>query len=147
MAKLKKELNIELQYGIKSIEELSFSLNDSIEFNEDAIGIPIKFSIDFKEAEDEVIFLVEIGYVDQNSDIEFYSIKVKNTFTLIGLKKYRTKKPGTYDLPDQFMALLLGISISHCRALMSNHLNGTKFEILVLPILNPSELIKSAKAV
>jgi hypothetical protein len=58
-------------------------------------------------------------------------------------KLNQPENPDQINIPDNILVMLLSISISHTRALMSQSVLGSKFQDVIIPLINPSNLIST----
>lgn len=57
------------------------------------------------------------------------------------LKEYYNKKEKRLILPEIFEATIIGLSISHTRAMFVSRAAGTFLEHVYIPILNPKDFL------
>jgi phage-related minor tail protein len=66
----------------------------------------------------------------------------QNVFTIQELAKMVvSENQDLINIPDNILTMLLSISISHTRALMSQSALGSKFQDIIIPIVNPGDLV------
>ena len=83
---------------------------------------------------------MSIDFITKEDNTIFMSSRISNLFFVPTLNKYENPQtPNIYKLPDQMLVIILSISITHARALISRNAVGTKFADIYLPIINPTE--------
>ncbi|MGA2669391.1 MAG: hypothetical protein ABSF32_10845 [Ignavibacteria bacterium] len=84
-------------------------------------------------------------FLDSDKKIELGSIQVENVYTIDDLKNYYIEKENRLNLPSNFEATLISISIAHTRAIMHTKCAGTFLQNALLPLLNPTDFLKIAE--
>ena len=75
-------------------------------------------------------------------DVLFMEGTSQNVFSVLELHRMVvSENKDLINIPDNILVMLLSISISHTRALMSQSALGTKFQDIIIPIVNPGELM------
>jgi hypothetical protein len=75
-------------------------------------------------------------------DLLFMEGTSQNVFTIQELAKMVvSENQDLINIPDNILTMLLSISISHTRALMSQSALGSKFQDIIIPIVNPGDLV------
>ncbi len=82
-------------------------------------------------------------FLDKDKKIELGEIAISNIFEIKDLKSYLDEKGNSLNLPAPFEASIIGISLSHTRAIFITKCAGTFLQNAVIPILNPSEFLKN----
>ncbi|BDX38456.1 hypothetical protein CYCD_18110 [Tenuifilaceae bacterium CYCD] len=142
---------IDLQIGIKEINEISFS-NKPLPISEDEVvlgknlvyGIGLNININLDE---ELITLrLLVNYTLTNNEI-VTSLESEIVFHIINLrnavKQYEDKK--RVNIVDDLMATLLGVSIGTARGILSTKTRGSQMAKFPLPIINAKDLISQMK--
>ncbi|MBZ9731149.1 hypothetical protein LB467_15750 [Salegentibacter sp. JZCK2] len=66
----------------------------------------------------------------------------RTVFFIKDLNKLLNSEDNSYDLPNNFLLQLLGISFSHSRALLATELQSTAYaDKFILPVVNPGILL------
>lgn len=141
--KVAKPKEVEIEYGIKSIKEVSYSISDSVSVTEKELELSIATKVEFVVKTNEIIITPLIKYIDLKSKKEILKIEVSNIFGVKNMKKFERKnksEKATFDFPDDFINSLVGLSISHSRAFLSKNASMTKLEKFILPLIPPSDL-------
>jgi hypothetical protein len=111
-----------------SPEELKINMQQMIQYSLADLTITLDLTISFQTA-DDVLIMEGTGH---------------NIFTIQELPiMIIPENPDQINIPDNILATLLSISISHTRALMSQSALGSKFQDIMVPLVNPSNLISS----
>jgi len=134
----------ELHIAIAGIKELAFEIDETIEIPSiEKIGINFEQSMNPILEESKLELLLTFRFYslgEENND--FLKIKTSNIFMVQELKSFVTETKDTYNFPDLLLITILGLSISHTRALLAKCTQGTKFDGFFIPIVNPTELAK-----
>lgn len=140
---IKKEKEIEIEYGVKSIREISYSIVDSVAFSEKDLQLSVSTNVEFLVKTNEINITPLIIYSIAKSKKEILKIEVLNVFGVKNMKKFEKKNSTNksfYDFPEDFIDSLVGVSISHSRAFLAKNTSGTKLEKFILPLLRSSDL-------
>lgn len=142
---------IDLQIGIKEINEISFS-NKPLPISEDEVvfgknlvyGIGLNININLDE---ELITLrLLVNYTLTNNEI-VTSLESEIVFHIINLrnavKQDEDKK--RVNIVDDLMATLLGVSIGTARGILSTKTRGSQMAKFPLPIINAKDVISQMK--
>lgn len=81
-------------------------------------------------------------FLDKEKKTELGNISISNIFEINNLNEFVNEKENSLNLPDSFEASIIGISLSHTRAIFITKCAGTFLQNAVMPILNPSEFLK-----
>ncbi len=73
------------------------------------------------------------------------NINISNIFDVKSLGDFLNEKDNILYLPPAFEASIIGISLSHSRAIFITKCAGTFLQNAVMPILNPTEFMKINK--
>ena len=84
-------------------------------------------------------------FLDIEKKFELGYIQVKNVYTIEDLKNYYIEKENRLNLPSNFEATLISISLAHTRAIMHTKCAGTFLQNALLPLLNPADFLKIAE--
>jgi hypothetical protein len=134
-----------LTYRVLRVKDTAFSVNEilydpafTLSKTQVRINCELKFNIDVNY----VIFELNPLYLYEYPDKEeiFASINVHNAFEVNDVKSFI--KDGKLYLPPALLITLMGISISHTRALFSKSIEGTAYSGIVLPLVDPVAFCK-----
>lgn len=140
----KKKADVNIEYGIKSIKEVSYSMNDSMPTVAKDLELSISTKVEFVVKSNEIVITPLIKYSNAKFKKEVLKIEVSNVFGVKNMKKFELKsraKEPTYNFPEDFMNSLIGVSISHSRAFLAKNTSGTKLEKFILPMMRVSDLV------
>lgn len=145
----KKNIEIEL----KEIKEITFNskslpetignvvLGENIQ-----LGLQLSIGIDLEKNQFELGTRILFVLTETNQNIlEFESAIIFNVKNLASAVK--TSDIEGYNIDDNFLSTLAGISIGTNRGILYEKTKGTQLAKLHLPIINPKELIKQMKEV
>lgn len=136
---------VQIDYGIKEINELNISFPNTNVLIDSPLELGVKFVFDFDVELNEISIIMEFRYLKMPDSIEIFSMKVESVFHCGNLVQFKkTDDSNDFDLPPDFASLLLGISISHSRALISKELKGSSLDRFILPIMNPKEMLEKS---
>ncbi|MBL7127447.1 MAG: hypothetical protein ISS16_00505 [Ignavibacteria bacterium] len=81
-------------------------------------------------------------FLDENKKIRLGNILTANIFEVQDLKEYYNKQEKRLILPEIFEATIIGLSISHTRAMFASRTAGTFLEHVYIPVLNPRDFLR-----
>jgi hypothetical protein len=135
-------MNIKPVYiAVKRIKDIYFSINEQL-FVPDPnkiVKIELGQRIGFALEHNLVNFILRIFYHYVGDPEILVDTQVENLFEVSDLRDYLTKD-GIIILPADLITSIVGISLSHGRALMCKNTIGTKWEEVILPITNPRDV-------
>jgi len=132
----------EIHIAIAGIKELAFQIDDTDELPDMRhIGINFEQSMNVLLQESKIEFNLSIRvFAQEESEKNLISIKTMNSFFIKELIDFSTETENMFNLPDILLITILGLSISHTRALLATRTQGTKFDAFYIPIVNPTDL-------
>lgn len=134
-----KQINI----GIKKIKEIEFFINEDITLkNPQEFNIRFELTTNIILAENYVEMVLSAIFSAGSDDNVFLKIRTSNLFIILELSSFHNVENDSFDIPDNALVTLLSLSISHTRALLAKNSIGTKFSELIIPIVNPTEVLK-----
>jgi len=141
-----KEENSELiTFRILRVKDTAFTINENFYLNDKSpTDIKVSVNCELKTNIDVNLIIVEIFafyYYDTLVENQLASIIVQTAFNITDLKNYETEQ--RLKLPPHFLVTLVSISLSHTRALFSKNIDGTAFNGMIMPLINPEEFSKS----
>ncbi len=132
---------ITIQVGLKKIKDIEFSVNEEIKVKGD-FGLNISQHTNFNIPDKIIELILEIDFFTKDNQ-HFLHSKTSNQFHVPNIEEFKTSEnPEEYNLPEPLLVTILGLSISHSRALIAKNSLGTIFSEIYLPIVNPVELAK-----
>ncbi len=133
----------QVNIAVKKIKDIEFFINEELESTNPLIpNISFELTINCDLKEKSVEMLLSTIFVDPNNGNILMKIKTSNVFLFLELANYYKPDTNEFNIPDNVMVTFLSLSISHSRALLSKNAMGTKFADLIIPIVNPSEILK-----
>lgn len=136
-----QHLNNKTDIEVKRIKELAFYINESI-FDPNAstpLRIELQQRLAFYIPNNIVDFTLRVYYHFPNSkpnEDVLMDIHVQNIFEIEDLGKYQIEET-KIKLPPEFIITIIGLSISHTRALLAKNIAGTAFQDQMMAIINP----------
>ena len=143
---MKKEEN-KIGYKISKIQTVKFEFKEVDQNIVDEIfkeNTPVKINLNFninidKEKSEITIDVNTILPEDSNNNYVIHS--GRTSFKVLNIEEFYDNENKKFSFPDNFLIQLLGLSFSHCRALLSVELSRTNFkDQYFLPVVNPNEL-------
>lgn len=149
---MKKEKNIKpVMFKIKGIQLLSFNIELKKEFIDKEVSDKKTFQNHIFDIQctnntilNEGLIIIETNvnvFLDESKKIRLGNILTANIFEVQNLKEYYNKKEKRLILPEIFEATIIGLSISHTRAMFVSRAAGTFLEHVYIPILNPKDFL------
>lgn len=125
---------------ILNIKDIEFFVDETLDSVLQAeVSIEQSLRIDIPTKTFEIILTVSF----LNNNYVFMRGKTSNTFEILEMDQLIPKDENDkIDLPEDTLAIILGLSLSHTRALMAKNGAGTKFSNILLPILDPKVVAK-----
>ncbi len=131
-----------INIGIRKIRETEFFADDSITLSSDS-AINFSFQLDtlVRAESKELEMVLTVFYIVDEK--QFLRMKTTNIFHIVEMDLLYEKEANSYNIPDNVLATMLGLSITHTRALLAKASLGTKFADIYIPIVNPTELMRN----
>lgn len=138
-------MSTNITFRILRVKDISFTVNEILydpNYPTDKTQVRVNCELKFNVEDNYVIIEMIPSYLYEYPDREikehiFATITVHNTFLFNDVKSFM--KGDQLYLPTEVLVSLIGISISHTRALFSKSLDGTAFNGIVLPLIDPLE--------
>ena len=144
-----------IEFGIKGIFVTNFNINLKEEFiQKEQIGdTPFSdfvYEVNCKNdahipSEMIVVETTVKVFLDKEKKIELGYLQIENIFAVKDLKSLYKESENKLELPAEFEASLIGISLSHTRAILLTKCAGTFLQYAILPIFRPMDFLKSKK--
>jgi hypothetical protein len=129
-----KDISFEIKENLfrENDEIIRFHIGHKIGFNSEINFVNLKLMVlySYPDAPNEIVFKIEVENVFEISNLNMYLPKAKD-ITSENMK-----------VPSEILIAIVGISISHTRALLAKNLSGTAFGDIYLPVLSSLELAK-----
>lgn len=133
----------DFKYAIRGVRLISFFANeDLIRKPEDTVFSSMNAKIGFNLERGFVKLALRAWYHYDNDNTELAAAEVDNIFSVENLERYIDEN-NELNLPPQIWVNIVGVSISHTRALFSHSLAGTGYQDVVLAIMNPVETARA----
>jgi len=128
--------------NIKKVRLTAFKINEEVDTpNVHLQKINMQQMIQYSLADLTITLDLTISF-STSEDLLFMEGTSRNVFTIQELAKMvASENQDLINIPDNILAMMLSISISHTRALMSQSALGSKFQDIIIPIVNPGDLI------
>ena len=133
--------------SVRRIKEISFFIDEPLiakrlNGKEGLINFQIGLQLSFT-ADVNVVFLLSriFCHLNDSPDEILSEIQVQNIFEIAELKRFQTG-PAELVLPEQLIMSMVGVSISHARALMAKNIIGTPLQENNLGLVNSYELAR-----
>lgn len=130
------------QIGVKiqDIKDFSFFVKEDLFRKDSEVQISLKHGLAFDVSKRLINVLVSIIYFYDNPETMVAEIQVMNIFEINSFDGLLAEN-GTINLPEELMAILLPLSVTHARALFSKHLAGSVYSKVILPIMGVNDLL------
>jgi len=139
MSELKES---EIHIAIAGIKELAFQIDEADVLPDMRhIGINFEQGMNVLVEEHKIEFNLTVRvFAQEETEKNLISIRTLNTFYVKELKDFATDTENLFNFPDVLLITILGLSISHTRALLATRTQGTRFDSFYIPIVNPTDL-------
>jgi hypothetical protein len=130
-------------FAIKKVKDIYFSINEQYYVPDPnkivriELGERIGFNLEFNLV--NFILRIFFHYVDE-PDI-LVDFHVENIFEVANLKQFENKNEVVI-LPPKLITSIVGLSLSHGRALLLKNTSGTRWQDIILPVTNPEDAAK-----
>lgn len=141
MSEIQDSPTSSVSLGIKTIKVLESSYQDDLSFELAQVQIGYQFSLHVDVPNNTISVSVHVDYWIGNKENMLASIEVENVFFLENLSQFDTGNK-QISIPDSILGTILGIATSHTRALLAQHLAGSKLANHLFPIIPIAQLIK-----
>ena len=129
-----------IEYRILRVKDISFEVNEELynkSYSPEQTQVRINCEIKYNTEANYVILALNgiYLYVVDEKDQIFADIIVHNVFEIKNIIRF--VKGTELILPPKILVPLMGYSLSHTRALFSKCIDGTAFNGLTLPLIEP----------
>lgn len=133
-----------IRYGIRGISLEDFTLDEENPAGDNKMTFTIRIRLSFNPEEQQLIMIPEGKFMDKENQSDLVRAAVKTIFEVQGLADYVSEKDGEkqLNLPDEFMFSMANMALDHTRAILSYKLQDTKFENLLMPVIDPADILK-----
>ncbi|RFM26197.1 hypothetical protein [Deminuibacter soli] len=126
---------------VRRIKDFAFFVNESMFDQEKIQTIEVRFQhkLDIMQA---ISFTLRTVFIYPGVDDLIADLHVENVFAVNNLEQYSDGKGG-YNLPHDLLAIIVGESVSHSRALFQKNIAGTAFQGLNIPMVDAIQMTQS----
>lgn len=124
---------------IRDIKDVSFFVKEEY-FRKEKVQIALGHRLGFDTENRLINVLVSITYFYDNPEVVVAEIQVMNIFEINSFDGLLSEDNSIH-LPEELMAILLPLSVTHARALFSKHLAGSAYSGVILPLMGISDLL------
>lgn len=139
---------IKIGYRIKKIHTTSYNVKELPEeeitalFQTGNSGLNIGSTINFDKDKSSITIDIKTVLTKKGEKRELVKHTGRTVFFIQDLEELFNREENSYNLPNNFLLQLLGISFSHTRALLAIELQSTAYaEKFILPVVNPKILL------
>ena len=127
--------------SIIKIKESSFFVNEFLFKPNKEVAANLIQKMGFNLEKELVDFTMQVEHKYMDTDEVFAFIEVHNFFKIVELKKFVdiSVEPNNVKIPPHTLLIMLTLSISHTRALLSKNMLGTPFGNVLMPIIDPMD--------
>ena len=127
-----------MSYTVKDPEEGDLDLL----FEDGNSRLNIGSSINFDQTKSTLTIDIKTALNKKGEKKTLISHTGRTVFYIKNLEELFNPEENSYNLPNNFLLQLLGISFSHSRALLATELKSTAYaEKFILPVVNPKILL------
>ena len=135
-----------VSYKIRKIKQVSFYINENLfsKNNPQPLTIELNQNFGFSVENNLIVLSILVFYKlpDSNeSQPPLVQIEVQNIFEIADLEKFFVDQ-SYIKLPPKIITSVVGLSISHTRALLSTNILGTVFQDQLLSIMDAETVAK-----
>jgi hypothetical protein len=129
--------------AVKRVKDIYFSVGERNYIPDPSKVVKIELGpiIGFNLTHNLVNFILRIFFHYWGSADILVDLQVENIFEIGDLRRF-ANKDGIVVLPSHLITTIVGLSLSHGRALLLKNTAGTRWEDVVLPVTNPEEVAK-----
>ncbi|HEY4287570.1 MAG TPA: hypothetical protein VGN00_10775 [Puia sp.] len=135
--------------SVKRIKEFGFYLNETLYAEKVAqnadkpLQVGTSLQLSFTLDTNMVFLLIRVYYHFPNAEPTeiLTDIHVQNVFEIEDLKRFQVA-PSEIILPSDTITAIVGLSLSHTRALLAKNLSGTLLQENLMAVYDPSRLAK-----
>lgn len=141
-----------IKYGLKTIENRSFSIKIPIKKIENVSKLEIDFDVNpaikYHIEEDGILIMVNVKALIKETQEEVMEIETAFVYHAIDLKKFMQQVPETnvwkfIDSKDNgLLVVLIGISLSTMRGIVFEKTRGTFLHKYQLPVMDARDFVK-----
>lgn len=141
MSEIQNSPKSSVSLGIKQIKVKQASLRENLSFDAAHVQIGYRFNLGIDVPHDTMSVSVHMYYWTGKKENMLASIDVDNVFSVKHLSQFDSEDQHV-SIPDSILGTVLGMSTSHTRALLVQHLAGSKLSDHLFPIIPIAKLIE-----
>lgn len=130
--------------AIARIKDLEFYINENADIDENFTSqVTFNNTLNVFLEQELLDFIIEVSFYVDDIKNTFMRGKVQTSFQIQDMKQYLVPGTTQVDIPDQALATMLSIAITHTRALIAKASMGSRYNNLYVPIiLNINDMVK-----
>ena len=145
---------IQLQFRLIEVKKLSyfennledFEFKDKIDINKLPFQLGVLFSVNDKNGTIEIILKLTYYYNYNDKKYDLFGLNSSHKFEIKDfISTFDKNEKNEYFIPDQITANFLGMSISGTRGMLAVLNTNHHYNKIILPLINPSDVLKSGK--
>jgi len=135
---MKKEAQ-PFEFGIIRIADLTYFVNEIPKIINEKVQLGYGMNFLFDTVENWVEFVVRVDFKDSDSGTSILSGSTLTRFSVKNLNGF-VNEEDVLVFPNDSVETLFGIAFSHMRAMLSKNAAGTKFNWIIVPIIDAKQL-------
>ena len=134
-------MNKQISYQLRKIHQNTFAFNNKIEIESEVVEINFNVSqnFEFKSDKKQLDITLLVNLTETKSKNLLVSLETRYDYYIQEYEELTQQN----EIPVQFLAILLGLSLSSTRGILFSKTVGTTLEKYYLPILNPTSIINN----
>jgi hypothetical protein len=132
-----------VRVAIKRVRDIKFLINEQLYVagSDKIVKLELGERIGFSPEGNLVNFILRIFYHYADQPEILVDFQVENIFEVTDLNQFRNKD-GVFVFPPLLISTIVGLSLSHGRALLAKNTAGTRWADIILPIANPEDVAR-----
>ena len=133
---------IQITFGVRKIKTVAFFIEEKLyrSGEDDKLNHIFQHAIDINVEKELIIFTLRCfySYSDLGDDFKLIDLHVATTFYIKNLESYLIKKENglaDFTITENVWATIVGLSVSHLRAMLSINVAGTIYQDFIIPII------------
>lgn len=143
-----KEKEVQIGYRIKQINTTKFSFEEIVNDEKDVIvfdslAININAKLEINKKNSEVTILINSEFSEKKSQTVLIEHSGKTVFEFDDLERLINPDNNNFEIPNNLLVQLYGLSYSHARALLASENSRTVYkDKYFLPVIDPKRFIQ-----
>ncbi|MCD4819543.1 MAG: hypothetical protein K8S23_12715 [Candidatus Cloacimonetes bacterium] len=142
---IKVENKQQVNFKLIEVEKIKFFENDPAEigFNNTKVDTKIHTELKINMKQGIIGIILEIAFsLKEKPEINLFGIKTEHTYKIQEISKIVKKITNNgFNIPDQFLAILISVAYSGTRGMLSVLVTNKKYKKIILPIVDPKKLL------